>query len=487
MADFFCGSGTTAAVAEKLGRKWIVSDLGKFGIHTTRKRMICVQRQLKAEGGDYRAFEILNLGKYERQNFIGINPDLREEQKQQQIAAKEAAFLDLILGAYRAEKTEGFVAFHGKRAGRLVAIGPVNLPVTRLFVEEIILECRKQHITKVDILGFEYEMGLFPNVLDEARSKGIDIAPKYIPADVFDKRAVERNQVVFHDVAFIEVKPHMKGNNVSMELTDFSVFYSQDSIANAEATLKYKGGKIVVERGQIVKVSKDKDTIVNRQTLTKHWTDWIDYWSVDFHFESKREIIRVQNAETGEWEEHWTGDYIFENEWQSFRTKKDRSLEGVGLVWKIQVIDLVRFLRRDERPKSAIRDNGPLQGRILSRRQGRAGEGGNAPHRQKRYDAVSRNPTSGAFPWQYPRLRRLRPSIFPACLLGSSRRPPGCSHCVARSFVPSRAPRRPRRSSCGCVRPRTSSLAMSWAPSSRTGTMALPGSSGTGRAGSGSR
>ncbi|MFZ2447793.1 MAG: site-specific DNA-methyltransferase, partial [Syntrophobacteraceae bacterium] len=37
VADFFCGSGTTAAVAEKLGRKWIVSDLGKFGIHTTRK------------------------------------------------------------------------------------------------------------------------------------------------------------------------------------------------------------------------------------------------------------------------------------------------------------------------------------------------------------------------------------------------------------------------------------------------------------------
>ena len=63
--------------------------------------------------------------------------------------------------------------------------------------------------------------------------------------------------------------------------------------------------------------------------------------------------------------------------------------EGVGLVWKIHVIDLVRFWCRDGRPKTAIRDNGPLQGRILSRRQGRAGEGGNAPHRQKRYDAVS--------------------------------------------------------------------------------------------------
>jgi hypothetical protein len=208
-----------------------------------------------------------------------------------------------------------------------VAVGPVNLPVTRLFVEEVILECRQKHITRVDILGFEFEMGLFPNVLDEARTKGIDIAPKYIPADVFDKRAVEKNQVVFHDVSFIEVKPHVKKNSVAVELTDFSVFYSQDSIAAAEASLKDKASKIVVEKGQIVKVSKDAKGIVKREVLTKNWTDWVDYWAVDFNFESKREIIRVKNEESGEWEERWTGDYIFENEWQSFRTKKSRLLE----------------------------------------------------------------------------------------------------------------------------------------------------------------
>jgi len=327
VADFFCGSGTTAAVAEKLGRKWIVSDLGKFAIHTTRKRMIGVQRELKAEGKDYRAFEILNLGKYERQHFIGVNPNLREAEQQKQLEQKEAAFVDLILRAYRAERTEGFVTFCGKKAGRLVAVGPVNLPVTRLFVEEVILECRKKHITRVDILGFEFEMGLFPNVLDEARAKGIDIAPKYIPAEVFDKRAVEKNQVVFHDVAAIEVKPHVKKNAVAVELTDFSVFYSQDSIANAEAALKDKASKIVVEKGQIVKVSKDAKGIVSRERLTKKWTDWIDYWSVDFDFESKREIVRVKNEDSDEWEERRTGDYIFENEWQSFRTRKDRSIE----------------------------------------------------------------------------------------------------------------------------------------------------------------
>jgi len=336
VADFFCGSGTTAAVAEKLGRKWIASDLGKFGIHTTRKRMIGVQRQLKADGKDYRAFEILNLGKYERQHFVGINPNLREEQQQQQLQQREADFLDLILKAYQAQKTDGFASFHGKRSGRLVAVGPVNLPVTRLFVEEIILECRKKHITKVDILGFEFEMGLFPNVLDEARGKGIDIAPKYIPVDVFDKRAVEKNQVVFHDVSFIEVKPHVVAAKkkqpaaVSVELTDFSVFYSQDSIAKAEESLgkmKKAGSRIVVDKGQIVKLVKDKSGVMKREMLTESWTDWIDYWSVDFDYESKREIIRIQDSESGEVEEQWTGDYVFENEWQSFRTKKNRSLE----------------------------------------------------------------------------------------------------------------------------------------------------------------
>jgi hypothetical protein len=239
----------------------------------------------------------------------------REVEQQKQLDEKENAFIDLILSAYRAERIAGFHTFSGKKAGRLVAIGPVNMPVTRLFVEEVIIECRQNHITRVDILGFEFEMGLFPFALDEAKAKGIDIAPKYIPADVFDKRAVEKNQVVFHDVTAIEIKPHMK--------------------VGAGGDLP----KIAVEKGQIVKVSKDKDGIVSREILTKYWTDWIDYWSVDFNFESKKEIVRVPVDSSkpsppaplpegeGRFEEIWTGGYIFENEWQSFRTKKDRALE----------------------------------------------------------------------------------------------------------------------------------------------------------------
>ena len=326
VADFFCGSGTMAAVAEKLDRKWIVSDLGKFAIHTTRKRMIEVQRKHKEENKDYRAFEILNLGKYERQYYVGVNPNLRDEEKKKQITKKEIDYINLILRAYRAESINGFRTFNGKKSSRLVSVGPINLPVTRLFVEKVIEECIEKKIVKVDILAFEFEMGLFPHIQEEAKSKGIDLALKYIPREVFDKRAVEKNQVIFHDVSYVEVKPHVKKSSIAVELTDFSVFYNQDTVDNVVENLKNGGSKVVVENGKIIKAIKDKEGIVKKEVLTKKWTDWVDYWSVDYDFESKREIVRIKN-DKGEFEEVWTGDYVFENEWQSFRTKKDRTLE----------------------------------------------------------------------------------------------------------------------------------------------------------------
>ncbi len=329
VADFFCGSGTTLAVAEKLGRKWIGSDLGRFSIHTTRKRMIGVQRELKKAGKDFRAFEILNIGKYEREKFLGVNENLRDEEKRIQRENKEKEFIKLILSAYKAEAVDSFNTFVGKKRDRLVAVGQIDTPVTNDFLEKIISECKEKKITKADVLGFDYEMGLD---FESAKKLGIDIQFKVIPREVFDKKAVEKGQVKFYDVAYIEVKPIIRGRGnakeVAIELTDFSVFYNQDNTGEVEEKLQSGGSKIVIENGQVIKISKDKQTdIIEKEVLTKKWTDWIDYWSVDFEFESKKEIVRVVDEKTGEEKEEWTGSYIFENEWQSFRTKKDRSLE----------------------------------------------------------------------------------------------------------------------------------------------------------------
>jgi len=236
--------------------------------------------------------------------------------------------------------------FHGKNGGRLVVVGPINLPVGRLFVEEVITECRKRGASRVDVLAFEFEMGLFPAVLDEAKQKGIDIAPKTIPPEVFDKRAVEKGQVRFHDVAYIEVTPRFDQKNklaLTVELTDFSVYYSQGLTEAIEADLKAGKSEVTCDGGKLVKISKDKNGIMTRDVLTKKWTDWVDYWAVDFDYESRKEIIKVPKrmgvegelvgvikADAGEFvdfEERWTGAYIFENEWQSFRTRQSRELE----------------------------------------------------------------------------------------------------------------------------------------------------------------
>ena len=356
VADFFVGSGTTAAVAEKLGRKWIASDLGKFGIHTTRKRLIGVQREKKSIEEDFRAFEVLNLGRYERQAYLNVGGRLTAQQKAQALAQKENEFRSLILRAYKGtefggsegtQPQDGF--FHGARNGRLVVIGPINLPVGRLFVEEVITECRKRGASRVDVLAFEFEMGLFPAVLEEARNKGIDLAPKHIPAEVFDKRAVEKGQVVFHDISFVEAVPRYEKKNkltVRIELTDFSVYYNQGTAEATIAAMKDGKSGILCEQGQLYKVSKSKDGIVKKEKITKHWTDWVDYWAVDYDYMSRKEIIKVpvgagvsgivslsgDQASRSEpadldFEERWTGGFIFENEWQSFRTRQDRDLE----------------------------------------------------------------------------------------------------------------------------------------------------------------
>lgn len=331
IADFFCGSGTTLAVAEKFGRKWIGADLGKFGIHTSRKRLIGVQRELKKAGKDFRAFEILNVGKYERNSYLTVNDDLRAEEKAKQAERKEKEFVRLIISAYKAEIVEGFANIAGKKRDRLVAVGPISTPVSHKLIRDIVSECKDKKLTKIDVLGFDYEMGMD---LQEYKDQGIDIAFRIIPREVFDKRAVEKGQVNFYDVAYIEAKPVIKGrvNNkeLSIELTDFSVFYNQDATEETTETLRPGGTKVVVENGQVVKIAKDKATeLISREVLTKKWSDWIDYWAVDYNFADRKEIVSEIDKD-GKIVERWTGDYVFDNEWQSFRTKKNRNLELVS-------------------------------------------------------------------------------------------------------------------------------------------------------------
>jgi hypothetical protein len=261
VADFFCGSGTTLAVAEKRGRRWIGCDLGRFAIHTTRKRLLDIP--------DCKPFEILNLGKYERKywQMNGISGRQKDSQK----AIFE--YLAFIVKLYHAEPVIGFSHLHGRKAGRMVHVGATDAPVTLSEIIEALEECSANKLTALDVLGWEWEMGLHDVVGNEAKRRGIDLRLLNIPREVMDKRAVEAGDVHFYELAYVETEVRQQGIAVQVALKDF-----------------------IIPSLELVPLEvRDK---------VKKWSDYIDYWAIDWDFKED----------------------TFHNQWQSYRTRKHPTL-----------------------------------------------------------------------------------------------------------------------------------------------------------------
>ena len=262
VADFFCGSGTTGAVAEQLGRRWIMADISRYAIHITRKRLLGIE--------GCKPFIVQNLGKYERQYWQDITFKKRTNE---QIPIYE--YIEFILKLYNAEPITGMLHIHGKKGKHLVHVGAVDSPVTFSEIFEAVDEIKKAGQNSLDILGWEWEMGLHDVVEKEAKSKGVNLRLFNIPRDVMDPRAVEKGDITFYELAYLEVEASKnKYGEYVIELKDFA-------IPNLDLIPEDVRSKI------------------------KKWSDYIDYWAVD-------------------WD--WNED-TFHNMWQSYRTRKERKLE----------------------------------------------------------------------------------------------------------------------------------------------------------------
>jgi hypothetical protein len=123
--DCFVGSGTTAAVAEKLNRRWIACDLSRFAIHTTRKRLLSID--------NVQPFVVQNLGKYERQVW-------QAAEFGDQAEARTLAYRRFILDLYHARPVTGYTWLHGLRGGRMVHVGSVDAPISTGDVTNIVTE-----------------------------------------------------------------------------------------------------------------------------------------------------------------------------------------------------------------------------------------------------------------------------------------------------------------------------------------------------------
>lgn len=279
VADFFCGSGTTIAVAEKLNRRWIGCDLGRFAIHTTRKRLMDIE--------GCKPFEILNLGRYERQVWQGVT--FSGQKQAQQMLIYE--YLKFILELYGAQPLAGAQHLHGKKGNAVVHIGAVDAPVT---IDEVIAcldECRQMKQKELHILGWEWEMGLANIMVDEAKSQGIKLLLLTIPREVMEQQAVEKGDIHFYELAYLETNIQAKGRKVTVELTDFVI--PNDELIPPEA----------------------------RQKIKK-WSDYVDYWAVDWDFR----------------------DDSFVNQWTSYRTRRERMLKLKSEVHEYQEAGSYRIL-----------------------------------------------------------------------------------------------------------------------------------------------
>ncbi|OGW33248.1 MAG: hypothetical protein A2X58_10930 [Nitrospirae bacterium GWC2_56_14] len=266
--DFFGGSGTTAVASEKLGRRWIVCDLGRYAIHTTRKRLLDIP--------DSKPFEVLNLGKYERAYWQGITFG---ETPTEPNKAAIAAYIGFILELYKAQGLAGS-HIHGKKGRALIHVGAVDAPVTINQVNEALAECATLGQKELHILGWEWEMGMNDPIIKHAQAEyGIGLRLLNIPREVMEKRAVECGDIRFFDLAYLEaeVKTGKEKRSIQVELKNF--------------------------------VIPDTDLIPDevRDKITK-WSDYIDYWAVDWDFR------------------HDT----FMNQWQTYRTRSQRKLDLVS-------------------------------------------------------------------------------------------------------------------------------------------------------------
>lgn len=265
--DAFVGSGTAAIAAERQQRRWLAVDLSRYSVHVTRKRL------LNEKG--CRPFEVLNLGKYERQYWQGVT--FGRNQRGESTVLHE--YVKFVLDLYKAEPTAGLVQIHGQRGGRMIHVGAADAPVTLAEIREAVEECRKIRQDKLDILGWEWEMGLHDVIEAESRRTGTSLRLLQIPREAMDKRAVDAGDVHFFELAYLEIENEIKGKQVRLKLKNF-----------------------VIPSPELI-----SDEV--RQKI-RRWSDYIDYWAVDFQF----------------------NDDTFHNQWQDYRTRSKREL-GLTSDW----------------------------------------------------------------------------------------------------------------------------------------------------------
>ncbi|WP_199247628.1 DNA methyltransferase [[Phormidium] sp. ETS-05] len=273
--DCFCGSGTTGAVAERLNRRWIMCDLGRFAIHTTRKRMIELQRQLHKEEKPYRAFDLYNLGRYERQWWQKDRLQGADEQHRR-----------VVLEFFKAEILTNTPSplLHGRKGGAFCHVDGIDSMFTRSEAQQVAQAVAQAGGRECYCLAWEFEMDLHLLVNALVQELGVKLKLVQIPREIMEKN--RKTSPPFLEVAVLTAEPvyrkEKEGKTVDIKLTQFLPSLAEVPTKELEAI---------------------KERAINSGF------DFIDFWAVDFN---------------------WQPGKPFFHDWQDYRTRKDRRLKTVS-------------------------------------------------------------------------------------------------------------------------------------------------------------
>ena len=271
VADFFCGSGTTGAVAERMGRRWIMADLGRFAIHTTRKRLIERQRELHANGGSYRALDVLNLGRYERQWW-----------QQERLRGADDEHRRVVLEFFQAERLETSPSrlIHGRKSQMLCHVAGIDSIFTRNGARDVATAATEMGAAEVACLAWEFEMDL-PVICQALETEfSIRIRLLQIPREIMERHRSEPPP--FLEVATLEVEPVFRVESGQRKV-DVEVRRFLPSLAEVP--------------------TRELQTLRDRAISSGF--DFIDFWAVDFDYKPNEPFV---------------------HHWQDFRTLRKRTL-----------------------------------------------------------------------------------------------------------------------------------------------------------------
>lgn len=275
VADFFCGSGTTGAAAEKLGRRWIMADLGRFAIHTSRKRLIEVQRSLHDAHEPYRSFDVYNLGRYERQWW-----------QKESLQGADEEHRRVVLEFYRAEPllASPNPLLHARKGPSYIHVAGIDTIFGRNDAQQVAQAAQSIGVKELSCLAWEFEMDLTMECDDLEKGLGVKIKLIRIPREIMERN--RKDPPPFFEVASLQAEPvyRTEGGNRTVDIKLTKFLPSLNEVPEKELT-------------------------VLQERAVNSGFDFIDFWAVDFNYHT---------------------DQPFNHHWQTFRTRRDRSLPTVS-------------------------------------------------------------------------------------------------------------------------------------------------------------